>query len=59
MGRRKITTKISLSVTGVLKGNGVTLEGEEEALKGNGEALKGNRKTLICNEQPSKADADA
>ena len=52
MGRQEKTTKTRLRVMGCAKGNGVMLAGEEETLKGNGKAL-------ICNEEPSKADADA
>ena len=44
---------------GAFKGNGVTLEGDEDALKGNGQALKCDGKAFICNKNASKADPDA
>ena len=46
-------------MTGAFKGNGVTLEGDEDVLKGNREALKGDGKAFIYNEEESKADTDA
>ena len=35
-------------MTGAFKGNGVTLEGDEDALKGNGEVLKGDERPLFA-----------
>ena len=43
----------------MLKGNGVTLEGDENALKNDGEVLRGDGAVFNCSENALKGEADA